>query len=44
MKIAVTDLEIEHLWVIYPGNKPYKLSENITVFPLENFQDVWKYE
>lgn len=44
MKIAASDLETEHLWVVYPGNKKYKLSEKITAFPLESVPDVWKYE
>jgi len=42
MQIAVSDLDIEHVWVIYPGNKKYKLAENITVFPLKNVPDAWK--
>ncbi len=38
MKTALNDLEMSHLWVIYPGNKEYKLSENITVLPLKNIK------
>jgi len=34
MLTAVSDLNLAHLWVIYPGNKRYRLSENITVLPL----------
>ncbi|MBW1892620.1 MAG: ATP-binding protein [Deltaproteobacteria bacterium] len=44
MQIAVSDLDIEHVWVIYPGNKKYKLAENLTVFPLKNVPDAWTYE
>ena len=44
MKIAENDLNIEHLWVIYPGNKKYRLTEKITVFPLKDVKDTWIYE
>ena len=35
MKIAVKDLRLEHLWVVYPGKHRYKVDRNITVIPLE---------
>lgn len=35
MKIAINDLELEHLWVIYPGDQQYSLDEKITAIPLE---------
>jgi predicted AAA+ superfamily ATPase len=31
MTTALVDLELEHLWVIYPGKESYPLSEKITV-------------
>ena len=34
MHIALDDLELDHLTVIYPGQKTYPLSERITVTPL----------
>ncbi len=37
MKIAVKDLELEHLWVIYPGNAHYSLDQKISVIPLSDF-------
>lgn len=37
MKIAMDYLSLEKLFVIYPGTKHYKLSEMITVCPLEGF-------
>lgn len=43
MKIAIEDLNLEHLWVIYPGQENYKLSENITVLPLSKAPTVWQY-
>jgi predicted AAA+ superfamily ATPase len=35
MHIAIEDLELEHLWVIYPGDQKYALDDKITVIPLE---------
>lgn len=34
MHIALNDLELEHLTVIYPGKQGYKLSKQVTVMPL----------
>ena len=33
MHIALADLGLEHLWVIYPGKDRYALTEKITVVP-----------
>jgi predicted AAA+ superfamily ATPase len=38
MQIALQDLELEHLWVIYPGEHSYLASERITVWPLSNLE------
>jgi predicted AAA+ superfamily ATPase len=35
MHIALQDLKLEHLWVVYPGNQEYRLHEKITVAPLK---------
>jgi predicted AAA+ superfamily ATPase len=34
MQIALTDLGLEHLWVIYPGQHWYAVHEQISVWPL----------
>ncbi|MBI4533463.1 MAG: hypothetical protein HY711_05900 [Candidatus Melainabacteria bacterium] len=34
MKIALEDLELEQLAVLYPGHKAYRLAEQINVIPL----------
>jgi uncharacterized protein len=34
MRIALEELSLEHIWVIYPGNKMYPLHQSITVCPL----------
>ncbi len=35
MQIAIEDLGLEHLWVVYPGDQKYALDDNITAIPLE---------
>lgn len=34
MQIAIQDLNLAHLWVIYPGTESYPLTNTITVLPL----------
>ena len=43
MKTAVEDLELERLWVVYPGKAAYTLSEKIQVLPLADVRDTWNY-
>jgi len=33
MRIVLKDLELEHLYIVYPGKETYKLDINITVVP-----------
>jgi predicted AAA+ superfamily ATPase len=40
MHVALQDLKLEHLWVIYPGTQEYKLHEKITVAPLKTILDL----
>ncbi|MDW8269528.1 MAG: DUF4143 domain-containing protein, partial [Anaerolineae bacterium] len=35
MQIALHDLGLEHLWIVYPGRQEYSLAERITVVPAE---------
>ncbi len=35
MHISIKDLGLDHLWVIYPGRREYKLDEKITVIPVD---------
>lgn len=41
---AVKDLQLSKLWVIYPGNRRYSLSNKIEVLPLVELPAEWKYE
>jgi hypothetical protein len=34
MRIALADLKLDELHVVYPGEKPYQLAKNIEVVPL----------
>jgi len=36
MHVAIHDLSLEHLWVVYPGNQEYALSDKISVIPLDS--------
>lgn len=37
------DLELEHLWVVYPGTSQYILSEKVTVLPVTQIKEQWDY-
>jgi hypothetical protein len=41
MRAAIHDLELSKLLVIYPGPKPYPLTENIQVIPLASLAGDW---
>jgi hypothetical protein len=34
MLIALEDLQLEHLWVVYPGDQAYELDDRISVLPI----------
>lgn len=36
MQVAMQDLGLEHLWVIYPGHQEYSLDDKISVIPIDN--------
>ncbi len=36
MRIASSELSLSHLWIIYPGNQTYPITNNITALPLKN--------
>jgi len=41
MHIALEDLGLEHLWIIYPGDQKYPLDEKITVIPLDELSNLF---
>ena len=34
MRVAMQDLKLERLWIVYPGNEAYDLDERISVLPV----------
>ncbi len=40
MRIALEDLALDHLWIIYPGKHTYPVHEKITVLPLRDVADL----
>ena len=40
MRVALSDLELEHLWVVYPGDESYPLDERISVLPIAGVVDL----
>ena len=35
MRVVLEDLELEPLWIVYPGKQRYALDKKITVLPLK---------
>jgi hypothetical protein len=35
MRVALADLKLDRLAIVYPGNKPYELGTHVGVIPLE---------
>ena len=40
MHVVVDDLGLEHLWVVYPGEREYPLADAITALPLRNIRAI----
>jgi uncharacterized protein len=38
MRIAVSELNLERLWIVYPGNEVYPVTEKITALPLAKLE------
>jgi len=43
MVSACADLALEHLWVVYPGKKRYRLSERVSALPITEVGYRWSY-
>ena len=35
MRAAIEDLQLKHLWIIYPGQHAYPIDRNLSVYPLQ---------
>ena len=42
MHIVSQDLGLEHLWVVYPGDREYPLGDAISALPLKNIIKLYK--
>ncbi len=42
MHIAIQDLKLDKLWVVYPGGQNYPLSDRIEVIPLRDMENLLK--
>ena len=40
MRVALADLGLEHLWVVYPGDEPYRLDDRISVLPVASIPEL----
>mgnify|MGYP001765676325 FL=1 len=40
MRISSTELALDHLWILYPGNETYPVTENISALPLKNLGSI----
>jgi hypothetical protein len=40
MHIALDDLALEHLWVVYPGTRPYPLGDRLSVVPATSIPEM----
>lgn len=43
MQSALKDLALEHLWVVYPGSRQYRMADRITALPLSSIAGPWAY-
>ena len=43
MKSAVADLDLAHLWVVYPGEKSYPLADRVSTLPISFLGSPWAY-
>jgi uncharacterized protein len=41
---ALKDLDLTHLWVLYPGGRAYPLGHGVSTLPLADVGDRWRYE
>ena len=40
MHVVTDDLGLEHLWVVYPGDREYPLTDAITALPLKKIRTI----
>jgi hypothetical protein len=40
MRVAMDDLQLEHLWVVYPGDESYALDDRLSVLPAREIPEL----
>lgn len=40
---AMADLDLAHLWVVYPGDRAYPLAEGVSTLPITEISSGWRY-
>jgi len=43
MAVVAEDLDLAHLWVVYPGDKAYPLADSVSTLPLASIGESWSY-
>ena len=43
MSSAMADLDLAHLWVVYPGDRVYPLAEGVSTLPIAAIGSHWRY-
>ncbi len=43
MASALKDLDLDHLWVLYPGDQVYPLAPHVSTLPIGDIKDEWHY-
>ncbi len=38
MRIALHDLALDHLWIVYPGSEAYTLDDRLSLLPVSQVQ------
>jgi uncharacterized protein len=44
MSNAIKDLDLSHLWVLYPGDRAYPLAPSVSTLPLAQVGESWCYK
>lgn len=42
MRTAATELSLDHLWIVYPGNETYPVEKNISTLPINKLEAIRK--
>ncbi|MFZ5569333.1 MAG: hypothetical protein ACOZF0_02935 [Thermodesulfobacteriota bacterium] len=44
MTSTIKDLNLAHLWILYPGDRAYPTAPGVSSLPLDHAADSWRYE